>query len=204
MFGGIIMEIGQVSSLKLKDGLLTYSIKVSKDFLEGLALGESVAVNGICQSVTKMDGCDISFDAIKETLDVTNLQFLSEGDLVNLEKSLMMKDRISGHISAGHIGCMGQILTRKEDQGQIVLKISCPSPWIQYMLPKGFVTIEGISLTIGHVDETGLEVYLIPDTLERTTLSDKQVGDYLNIEVDHMTQAVFEAVKKINSQLTNC
>lgn len=198
------MEIGQVSSLKLKDGLLTYSIKVSKDFLEGLALGESVAVNGICQSVTKMDGCDISFDAIKETLDVTNLQFLSEGDLVNLEKSLMMKDRISGHISAGHIGCMGQILTRKEDQGQIVLKISCPSPWIQYMLPKGFVTIEGISLTIGHVDETGLEVYLIPDTLERTTLSDKQVGDYLNIEVDHMTQAVFEAVKKINSQLTNC
>lgn len=203
MFCGIIMEIGRVSNLQLKEGILTYSINVSKKFLSGLALGESVSVNGVCQSVTNVDGCDISFDAIKETLDLTNLQFLNEGDLVNLEKSLMMKDRISGHISAGHIGCMGEIIARIEDQGQIMLKISCPSPWIHYILPKGFVTLEGISLTIGQVDEVGFNVYLIPDTLERTTLSDKRVGDYLNIEVDHITQAVFEAVKKINSQPSN-
>ena len=198
MFGGIVLEIGQVDKALYKEGFLNYSIRVSADFIEGIVLGESIAVNGVCQSVTKIEGNKLYFDAIKETLDVTNLKFLSSGSKVNLEKSLRVDDRVSGHICAGHVACMGKILDKREEEGQTVLNVFCPKPWSQYLISKGFVTLEGVSLTVGKVNDGSFEIYLIPDTLRRTTLSEVTIGDLLNIEIDHMTLAVFHAIEHLN------
>ncbi|MGW1371554.1 riboflavin synthase subunit alpha, partial [Providencia hangzhouensis] len=159
------------------------------------------AHNGCCLTVTKIDGERVSFDLIKETLRLTNLGELQEGDVVNIERAAKYGDEIGGHVVSGHIMTTAEIskIFTSEDNHQIWLSIRDKS-LMKYILHKGFVAIDGISLTVGDVINNRFCVHLIPETLERTTLGKKRLGDKINIEIDPQTQAIVDTVERVLNQ----
>ncbi|MGJ0194639.1 riboflavin synthase subunit alpha [Pantoea sp. RRHST58] len=201
MFTGIVQGTAKIVSIEEKDLFRTHVAELPEELLPGLALGASVAHNGCCLTVTAVEGNRVSFDLIKETLRVTNLGDLQEGDVVNIERAAKFSDEIGGHLMSGHIMTTAEIckIIQSENNREIWFKIQDPTQ-MKYILHKGFVGIDGISLTVGEVTRSKFCVYLIPETLERTTLGAKKLGHRVNIEIDPHTQAIVDTVERVLAQ----
>lgn len=201
MFTGIVQGTAEIVSIEEKELFRIHTVRLPEELLPGLALGASVAHNGCCLTVTAIEGDRVSFDLIKETLRVTNLGDLRQGDVVNIERAAKFSDEIGGHLMSGHIMTTAEIckIIQSEHNREVWFKIQDPMQ-MKYILHKGFVGIDGISLTVGDVTKTKFCVYLIPETLERTTLGVKTFGDRVNIEIDPHTQAIVETVERVLAQ----
>tara|TARA_S200000501_G_scaffold230587_1_gene216282 strand:+ start:480 stop:1073 length:594 start_codon:yes stop_codon:yes gene_type:complete len=196
MFSGIVQEYSKKTEVKSKDYGINLSVRVTKKFTKGLKKGDSVAVNGVCLTVKKFNSDTINFDVIHESLKLTNLKSLNPELPLNLERSLKMGDEIGGHLVSGHIHSKGKILDFKKSK-ETLLIIELPKSIKGYILKKGYVALNGISLTVVNVDSKSFSVSLIPETLENTNLKFLKKGDLLNIEADQQTVAIVETVKKL-------
>jgi riboflavin synthase len=196
MFSGIVQEFSKKTEVKSKDYGINLSVRVTKKFTKGLKKGDSVAVNGVCLTVKKFNSDTINFDVIHESLKLTNLKSLNSELPLNLERSLKMGDEIGGHLVSGHVHSKGKILDFKKSK-ETLLKIELPKSIKGYILKKGYVALNGISLTVVNVDSKSFSVSLIPETLENTNLKFLKKGDLLNIEADQQTVAIVETIKKL-------
>ena len=175
----------------------THTVELPEDMAGGLQTGASVAHNGCCLTVTETDSRTARFDLMAETLDKTNLGRLKAGDLVNLERAARFGDEIGGHLMSGHITATTEILRIERTEHNTTMHFALPAALKPYILPKGFVGLDGCSLTIGSVGEDSFCVHLIPETLRRTLFGTRQAGDTVNLEIDPQTQAVVETVGRI-------
>ena len=201
MFTGIVQGTAEVLAIEEKPNFRTHVIKMPTELLPGLALGASVAHNGCCLTVTAIEGDQVSFDLIKETLRITNLGEIKPGDKVNIERAAKFGDDIGGHLMSGHIITTAEIskIITSEHNREIWFKVQDTSQ-MKYILHKGFIGIDGISLTVGDVTKSRFCVHLIPETLMRTTLGEKRLGQSVNIEIDPQTQAIVETVERVLAQ----
>ena len=174
-----------------------HTVELPEDMAGGLQTGASVAHNGCCLTVTETDGRTARFDLMAETLDKTNLGRLKAGDLVNLERAARFGDEIGGHLMSGHITATTEILRIERTEHNTTMHFALPAALKPYILPKGFVGLDGCSLTIGSVGEDSFCVHLIPETLRRTLFGTRQAGDTVNLEIDPQTQAVVDTVGRI-------
>jgi len=183
MFSGIVEELGRVEKIARKGRNLLLGIRADKSCLD-TRIGESISVNGVCLTLVKNERGNLSFEAIPETLKITNLGFLHSGDKVNLERALKMGDRISGHFVTGHIDCLGTIRRKSYLAGNLTFEIAIPPAFAKYLLPKGSVAIDGISCTLAEKKSASFLVHIIPHTLKNTTLGFKGPSGRVNIECD--------------------
>ena len=178
--------------------MLRYQISLPESLRSGLEVGSSVSIDGVCQTVTRIDGDRVSFDAIEETLRLTTLDTLAPGQRVAVERSARVGDEIGGHDVAGHVIGMGSIVERRTDAGQCDLRVGVPPEWMRYVLTKGFIAVDGSSLTVGARDDAGwFWLHLIPETLRLTNLGQKAPGDRVNIELDARTVAIVDTVERV-------
>ena len=198
MFTGIVQGMGRVVSIEQPAAdFRTHTVELPEDMAGGLQTGASVAHNGCCLTVTETDGRTARFDLMAETLDKTNLGRLKAGDLVNLERAARFGDEIGGHLMSGHITATTEILRIERTAHNTTMHFALPAALKPYILPKGFVGLDGCSLTIGNVGEDSFCVHLIPETLRRTLFGTRQAGDTVNLEIDPQTQAVVDTVGRI-------
>ena len=191
MFTGIVQEIGEIKECNKTSSGKTIEVLATNSFTENLKKGASVSVNGVClTSVSSSNGCMI-FDVIKETLRITNLDDIQVGNMVNLERSLRYGDEVGGHILSGHVSCKAKSRLLQND-GEVELRIECPKEWLDFILLKGYVAINGASLTVAKKEKDSFSVFLIPETLSATNLSELVEDSFLNIEVD---QSTYSSVK---------
>lgn len=201
MFTGIVQGTAPVVAIDEKSNFRTHVVEMPTEMLPELALGASVAHNGCCLTVTEVNGNRVSFDLMKETLRITNLGDIKVGDVVNLERAAKFSDEIGGHLMSGHIICTAEIakIYTSENNRQVWFRLPSDD-LMKYVLHKGFIGIDGISLTIGEVVGNRFCVHLIPETLARTTLGKKRLGHKVNIEIDPQTQAVVDTVERVLAQ----
>lgn len=183
MFTGIVEEIGVIEGIKKGEKSSKLVIKANK-VLENTILGDSICTNGVCLTVINLTGHNFEVDVMAETLRRSNLGNLSIGNKVNLERALSIKSRLGGHIVSGHIDGTGEIKSFIKEGNAIWVTIQSPSGILKYIVEKGSITIDGISLTIAYVDDVCFKVSIIPHTAEETTLLKKKVGDTVNLECD--------------------
>ncbi|MGP9683401.1 MULTISPECIES: riboflavin synthase [unclassified Brachybacterium] len=196
MFTGIIEELGTVETIERTDSSARLRLR-SPYVLDGISLGDSIAVNGCCLTVTDVEGELWSADVISTTLAATNLGDLQVGDGINLERCVRADGRLDGHIVQGHVDGVGEIVSREQDGGTTLLRISLPGAdaddpqgIARYVVAKGSLAVDGISLTVAAIDADEVTIGLIPETLARTTLGTKGVGDRVNLEVDVLAKYV--------------
>jgi riboflavin synthase len=183
MFTGLIEDVGRVVKL-IKTGSAA-RLDVATGFpLEEIKLGDSVAVNGVCLTVVEKGPKQLSFDISPETIECTTFSRTKPGQPVNLERALRLGDRLGGHIVSGHVDCVATIVERREVSSNHVFSFRLPGRFSRYVIEKGSITIEGISLTVNSVSDDVFSVNIIPHTVEHTTLHDKKPGDEVNIETD--------------------
>ena len=191
MFTGIVEETGTVQNIASKKNLSVLNVRAGRT-LKGLRPGASVAVNGVCLTVTEIKRNVIAFDLMRETLLKTNLGTLRPNDRVNLERSLKANGRIDGHFVFGHVDDMGRITSKITKENYTELRISLKKPLMKYIVPKGAVCLDGVSLTVGEVKTNDFSVYLIPFTMRVTTLGRLKKGDKVNVETDILAKYVIE------------
>lgn len=185
MFTGIVEEIGQVNLIR-PDRLTVKAAKVLAD----VELGASIAVNGTCLTVTDFTADSFSVGIQPETLRRTNLGFLKVNDEVNLERALKLGGRLGGHLVQGHIDDTGKVVSIRQEQKSKLMTISAPHPLMRYMAVKGFITVDGLSLTIADMGAASFTVSLVEFTQNATTIAKKKVGDVVNLEVDIIAKYV--------------
>ncbi|MGF1684763.1 riboflavin synthase subunit alpha [Photobacterium minamisatsumaniensis] len=200
MFTGIVQGTAKVVAIDKKERFQTHVIKLPSELLQKLDIGASVAHNGCCLTVTRIDNDLVSFDLMQETLSVTNLGLLEVGDSVNVERAARFGDEIGGHSMSGHINSFTEICDIESTENNCTLWFSIPTGFNKYILRKGYIGLDGCSLTIGDVEEQRFNVHLIPETLERTLFGSRKVGDKVNLEVDPQTQAIVDTVERVLSQ----
>lgn len=183
MFTGLVEEIGKVESIIKSEKSASITIKGDK-VLKDVILGDSIATNGVCLTVTSFGGKKFTVDVMAETMRKSNLKNLSPGDEVNLERALRVGDRLGGHIVSGHIDGTGIIKGYEKEDNAIWITISASSDILKYIVQKGSIAIDGVSLTVAYIDESVFKVSIIPHTKEMTTLLRKKVGDEVNLECD--------------------
>ena len=196
MFTGIVAGISQITHIEDGEEIRSFVVDLA-GFDEGLEVGASVALDGVCMTVVSIEGTVVRFDAIPETLERTTLGGLVAEDWVNVERSLRMGDELGGHILSGHILMTARILQRTERGEGVDLLIENPTEAIPYILEKGYVAVDGMSLTVGEVSESSFALHIIPETLRVTTIGEKQVGHSVNIEIDSRTQAVVDTIRRM-------
>ena len=189
MFTGIIEEIGTLSRIERSTGFCQLTINARK-VLDDCKPGDSIAVNGTCLTVTRQYPDGFVADVVAETMRRTNLENLKTGDGLNLERSLRLSDRLGGHIVAGHVDEVGAIAELKQEDIATLMTVSVSPALVKYIAVKGSVCVEGVSLTVTDVSNSGFQVSLIPFSKENTTLGSKRVGDAVNIEVDMLARYV--------------
>ncbi len=194
MFTGIVEEIGMVRETS-RDRLAFEANRV----IEGTKTGDSVAVNGVCLTVVSLDSRGFAVDVMPETLRCTNLGRLRYGDRVNLERALPLGGRLGGHLVLGHVDETGEVLDVIGEEGALIMKISAAAKLMPYMVDKGFIAVDGVSLTIVNVDDFSFVVSLVGYTMENTTLGKKRPRDVVNLEVDVIARYV-ENLKKQREQ----
>jgi len=199
MFSGIVEEKGIVKGVNRKKNLITMDIQAHR-VLRGTKIGDSIAVNGVCLTVTHLSGKTAVFDLMKETLDFTTLGYAKTGTSVNLERALKVSDRIGGHFVSGHVDGMGLLKKKVTMENYVEWQIELDRKLMRYMAPKASVTVDGVSLTIGWVKKTMFSIYLIPHTLEVTTFGSKKVGQKLNIETDVLAKYILHGKEWEKSQ----
>ena len=196
MFTGIVAGTGTIREMSGEE-VIRIVIDFQSVTTNNLETGASVSIDGTCFTVVQINSPNISFDVIPETLEKTTLGNKSAGSPVNLERALKMGDELGGHLLSGHILGMGEITERIQGKENLDLRISCPNHIMKFVQEKGYIAIDGISLTIGNVDETSFSLHLIPETIALTTIGTKQIGEKVNIEVDSMTQTIVTTVERI-------
>lgn len=198
MFTGITRGTFEVVEVEREPNLLRYAVRLDWNLIAGLATGASVAIDGVCQTVVSLRGRDVFFEAIRETLDRTTLGVLDKGQLVAVERSYKIGDEVGGHEVAGHVTGTGVVRDLRVNGHEVVMTIGVPTAWMKYILPKGFIAVNGSSLTVGATDPSGhFDVHLIPETLKLTTLGRKEDGDRVNIELDPRTVAIVDTVERV-------
>ncbi|GAB4820049.1 hypothetical protein N2152v2_007095 [Parachlorella kessleri] len=186
VFTGIVQGKGRIQRVQRKSEFCTFDIEFPSGRLADVQVGGSIAINGTCLTVVNADSNVAQFDVIGESLKRTNLGLLEEGSPVNFERAARVGDEIGGHNVSGHVHTTATIVRDPE--------------WMKYILEKGFISVDGCSLTVGEVTDSTFSVYLIPETLRVTVLGDKGEGDVVNIEVETQTQAIVDTVERVMQQ----
>jgi len=197
MFTGIVEEMGRVTSVSSK----RLTIAASKA-LENMGLGGSIAVNGACLTVTDFDASSFSVDIMPETLKRTNLGLLHNGDGVNLERPLSIDGLLGGHLVQGHVDATGRVASVVKDDETTILRFEAPPEVMCYVVDKGFIAVDGISLTVVSIDNGSFEVSVVDYTLKNTTLGSRRVGDLVNLEADIIAKYVVQLNKKEKTDIT--
>jgi riboflavin synthase len=197
MFTGIIQEIGTVASLPA-GGLVINAGRI----LEGIQLGGSVAVNGVCQTVTAFNDKSFSVDVMPETLKRTNLRSLKIGDRVNLERPLSLGGEVGGHLVQGHIDDTGKVASITQENGALLMHFEAPPELMRYIVEKGFIAVDGTSLTVVAKDPTSFSVSIVGFTRDNTILAERRVGDAVNLEVDIIGKHIAEFTEKPGGGIT--
>jgi riboflavin synthase len=201
MFTGIVQGIAEVRGLTDREGLRSITLAFPPGFDAGLAIGASVACDGVCLTVTTLHGGDTAdFDVMQQSLALTTLAGLRVGSRLNVERAAKDGAEIGGHPLSGHVDCQAAVAEVRRPANNCVLRVAVPSPWMRYVFAKGYIAVNGASLTVAeaqrHADGSGwFEVWLIPETLRMTTFGQKQPGEALNIEIDRSTQVVVDTVR---------
>lgn len=184
MFTGIIAALGKVESVQAQGGDVRLQIATQKLDLGDVALGDSIAVNGVCLTVIEMNNGNVSFDVSRETLDRTSLNQIDVGSEVNLEKAMAVGDRLGGHIVSGHVDGLGKVIEKASAARSVRFRFELPQSLEKYVAEKGSICIDGTSLTVNAVGEQWFEVNIIPHTMQETIISHYQIGTPVNLEVD--------------------
>lgn len=195
MFTGIVEEIGTLKEIIPSSQSIKLTVQCQK-VIQDVKVGDSIAVNGICLTVTKFTSNSFTADVMPETMRKTNLGSLRVGEKVNLERALRLGDRLGGHIVTGHIDGTGKVFDRLEEDNAIWLEITASSDILKYIVQKGSVALDGTSLTIADIGDKSFKVSLIPLTAEMTNLKNKKYGDVINIECDIMGKYVEKLLNK--------
>ena len=199
MFTGIVQTKFPIADILKKEEFATLVFEFSDDLVNGLKVGASVAINGTCLTARAINGNQVMFDAIGQTLRVTNLGELAPGDMVNIERAARFGDEVGGHLLSGHIMDQVRVLELLETDNNFAVWFERPEHLAPYLLDKGYVALNGCSLTIAEVENSRFSVHLIPETREVTTFGAAKIGDLINLEVDPQTQAVVDTVKRLLS-----
>jgi riboflavin synthase len=206
MFTGIVQGTARVAQVQVRSGLRTLRLAFAPGFDHGLALGASVSVDGVCLTVSALHENAADFDVMQQTLSLTTLGALAQGAAVNVERAANAGTEVGGHALSGHIDVRATLAHVRTPDNNRVLRLALPAPWMRYVFAKGYVAVNGASLTAAEAhrasDGSGwFEVWLIPETLRLTTFGDKRVGDALNVEIDRQTQVIVETVERVVAEL---
>ncbi len=195
MFSGIVQGTGKVSKITTKKDHITLEISSPKNFNKKLKKGASISVDGVCLTSLDNGKNKLRFDVIEETLKRTNLKTLSKGSLVNLERSINASTEVGGHLMSGHIHFTGKVIKTsfRDSTGDILIKFS--SKFKEYIFEKGYIGLNGCSLTLGKVNKDSFYIHLIPETLSVTNLKNLKKDSLVNVEIDQNTIAIVETVK---------
>lgn len=204
MFTGIVEGKAELSLVKKFDGFTRWVVNLPPGKGSNLEIGASVALDGVCLTVVEIEGGSVSFDLIQETLERSTLGVRKEGDWLNMERALSYGDEVGGHLVSGHVMAVGKIKRMEflEDDGYpsrtLNVEIEVPVEVSEYIFEKGYIAIDGISLTVGKTHVSGrFDLHIIPETIRRTTLAEKVVGSTVNVEIESSTQAVVDTVKRM-------
>ena len=197
MFTGIVQGVATIAEVTKAPGLNTLVVRFPEAKVQGVTIGASVAINGTCLTVTRQDGDLLYFDAMQETLRLTTLGNLSEGDSVNFERAARIGDEIGGHLLSGHVHTTAVLAEIIRTENNVTLWFEVPESWMKYVFPKGYIAINGASLTIGEVTGNRFNVHLIPETLRATTFGTAEQGQSVNIEIDSQTQTIVDTLARL-------
>lgn len=184
MFTGIIQSIGTIADLQPKGGDMALVVNTGKLELSDVALGDSIAVNGVCLTAIEITKSSFTADVSRETLSLTSLGALSKNSEVNLEKALTLQTRLGGHMVSGHVDGLGEVESRHNDGRSERFRIKAPDELAKYIAVKGSITIDGVSLTVNDVDGAFFEINIVPHTIQETIIGSYQAGTKINLEVD--------------------
>ena len=198
MFTGIVQGKGRIEAIV--DGTTIRTLSIELPNTNDLAIGASVAINGVCLTATQIDGSVVNFDVIQETLHRTTIGELVVGSEVNVERSLSFGDEIGGHLLSGHIMGTGRIQMATELGEGMDFQVLVPEEMRKYVLEKGYIGVDGISLTVGEVQDGAFKLHIIPETLRLTTIGQRSIGDAVNLEIDSSTQTIVATVERYLSQ----
>jgi len=197
MFTGIVAGTAEVTEVAVVGARLDVWLALGA-LAAGVQVGASVAIDGVCLTVVEKSQRGVLFHVIEETLKLTTLSRLTAGTIVNVERSYRIGDELGGHEVSGHVAGTGQITRVEVRSGETAMEIAVPAAWMKYILPKGFVAVDGASLTVGETSAEGrFWLHLIPETLTRTTLGRRVAGDRVNIELDARTVAIVATVERV-------
>ena len=197
MFTGIVQGVGQIIDIIDQDKLRTYKVKLPAKLTQHIKIGASIANDGCCLTVTDFQDDWVTFDIMQETLALTTLGSKKLNDLVNIERSAKYGDEIGGHVMSGHVSCRATIIDIRKTATNCQMTLAMSEKFMKYVLFKGFIGIDGASLTVGEVKDNQFNIHLIPETLAITTLDSKKIGDEVNIEIDSQTQAIVNTVERV-------
>jgi riboflavin synthase len=195
MFTGLIEETGTIVSARPRTGVIEFNIRAHK-VLEDLKIDDSININGVCQTVVKRTTNAFTVQSVKETLRKTNFGSLRAGDKVNLERALLPSSRMGGHFVQGHVDGVGTVKSIKKETGDWLLTITIPESWMKYIIPRGSICVDGISLTVASVRKYDFTLAIIPHTLAVTTLNDLKPGSKVNIELDMIGKYVANLIER--------
>ena len=198
MFTGIVQGLAEVVALRDLPGLRSFLLEFPEGFADGLAVGASVSCDGVCLTVTALEGARrASFDVMLQSLGLTTLGSLRLGSLLNVERAARDGAEIGGHPLSGHVDFQAELSEVRRPENNHVMRIRVPEPWMRYVFAKGYIAVNGASLTVAEADRRAgwFEVWLIPETLRMTTFAEKQPGDALNIEIERSTQVFVDTVR---------
>lgn len=200
MFTGIVQGLARVDHIEHQAGLSRLRLHFPTGHVNAVQTGASVSIDGVCLTVTDQQGECLFFDAMQETLRLTRLGDLNDGDVVNFERAARIGDEIGGHLLSGHVHTTAEVIAIETPENNRTLTFRVPGNWRRYLFPKGYVAINGASLTIGEVVNNTFNVHLIPETLRVTTFGDLTVGDRVNLEIDSQTQTVVDTIERMGLQ----
>jgi riboflavin synthase len=198
LFTGIIEAVGTLAAVEPRGSQVEVVIEAPA-VIAGVRIGDSIAVNGTCLTVTRIDGARLHFDAVRETLERTSLGDQRVGARVNVERAMRADGRLDGHIVQGHVDGTGRVAGLDRDGDDVQFRVECGAEIARYLVPKGSVAIDGVSLTVVGVSEKGFDVALIPHTLAATNLGDRKPGDRVNLEADVLGKYVVHYLERTRS-----
>ena len=200
MFSGIVQTVGKIESIKDKDHIKTIRIETHGNYHEDIAIGQSVSVDGVCLSLVKKNKEYCEFEAVEETINRTTLGSYKQGTKVNLEKSLKFGDTVGGHFVSGHIHTKGRIVEVELIGESKNILVEIQEKWIKYLTEKGYISVNGASITIGKVSKNTFYIHLIPETLKTTNLDELIYDNYVNLEFDQTTIAIVDTTERLINQ----
>jgi len=202
VFTGIVERTGIVTEIVHSKNLSKLTVQTSTEFCQDIKIGASVCVDGVCLTICTIDNDKLKFDIMMETLSVTTFDAIKEEDIVNIERSMKLGDEIGGHLLSGHVSSTVKISKIETPENNHILIFQTSSDVLKYIFPKGYVALNGVSLTIGEVDKVKktFNVYLIPETLRLTNLQNKLIGNRINIEIETQTRNMVDTISEINKE----